>query len=403
MKIIQLLLTALLLSAPAWANVPNATPLFNQYTCNSATTQFPYGFPITASSDMTAYLTDTSGNTTQLSTSVFSVDTTNVWVNYPLVGSPCPNNYLVTLRPSTPQTQTTTYGARTPFTATAVGASFDKLTLISQQLQGQINRTFLQPANVTSQVTFPSSSPGNYIGWNGSGVLANIPSPSNAAVWSLSGANAVYNLGNVSTSGTLTASTSGSSFVSNVGIGSTSPGQALDVQGTIRATNFSGPLTGNITGNASGTSATVTTAVQPAITSVGTLTSLLVSGNVGIGSASPGQVLDINGTIRAKGFSGPLVGSTTAFNTGTIYQAATDGYITHVFATGTNPTTINLYSDSSATPSTVVDYLVSHDTGGQVTFKMSVLIKKGNYYEIVISAGSISSTNVGPNFIAIGS
>jgi hypothetical protein len=36
----------------------------------------------------------------------------------------------------------------------------------------------------------------------------------------------------------------------------------------------------NITGNASGTAATVTTAAQPAITSVGTLTSLTVSGQI---------------------------------------------------------------------------------------------------------------------------
>lgn len=296
MKIIQALLTVLLLSTPAWANVPNATPLFNQYTCNSSTTQFPYSFQITASSDMTAYLTDTSGNTTQLSSGVFSVDTTNLWVNYPLMGSPCATNYVLTLRPSTPQTQTTTYGARTPFTATAVGASFDKLTLISQQLQGQINRTFLQPANVTTQVTFPGSSPGSLIGWNGSGVLTNVSNPSAVAQWTLSGANISYNTGNVSTTNTFTAGTL--------------------TDGT--ATLTGGVLTGSVTGNLTGT---VQTAAQPNVTSLGTLTSLLTSGNVGIGTATvpaerlgvfggnvgvgtstPGQALDVVGTIRATGW-----------------------------------------------------------------------------------------------------
>jgi hypothetical protein len=43
-------------------------------------------------------------------------------------------------------------------------------------------------------------------------------------------------------------------------------------------------LTGNVTGNVSGTAATVTGAAQPAITSVGTLTSLAVSGDVLINS-----------------------------------------------------------------------------------------------------------------------
>ena len=51
--------------------------------------------------------------------------------------------------------------------------------------------------------------------------------------------------------------------------------------GTITGT-FSGNLTGNVTGNTSGTAATVTGASQSAITSVGTLTGLTVSGDVSI-------------------------------------------------------------------------------------------------------------------------
>ena len=54
--------------------------------------------------------------------------------------------------------------------------------------------------------------------------------------------------------------------------------------GTLTATAFAGPLTGNVTGNASGTAATVTGAAQSAITSVGTLTSLDVTGAVTAGS-----------------------------------------------------------------------------------------------------------------------
>ena len=48
--------------------------------------------------------------------------------------------------------------------------------------------------------------------------------------------------------------------------------------GTLTATAFAGPLTGNVTGNASGSALTVTQAAQSAITSVGTLTALTVSG-----------------------------------------------------------------------------------------------------------------------------
>ena len=49
--------------------------------------------------------------------------------------------------------------------------------------------------------------------------------------------------------------------------------------GTITGT-FSGNITGNVTGNCSGSAATVTGAAQSAITSVGTLTGLTVSGNI---------------------------------------------------------------------------------------------------------------------------
>lgn len=55
--------------------------------------------------------------------------------------------------------------------------------------------------------------------------------------------------------------------------------------GTITAT-LTGNVTGNVTGNASGTAATVTGAAQSAITSVGTLTGLTVSGTSNLGDVT---------------------------------------------------------------------------------------------------------------------
>ena len=52
------------------------------------------------------------------------------------------------------------------------------------------------------------------------------------------------------------------------------------------AGTFDDGITGNLTGNASGTAATVTGAAQTAITSVGTLTGLTTSGNIGLGTAT---------------------------------------------------------------------------------------------------------------------
>ena len=87
---------------------------------------------------------------------------------------------------------------------------------------------------------------------------------------------------------------------SSITIGSTST--ALGATSTtiagltsVTSTTFVGALTGNVTGNTSGTAATVTTAAQPAITSVGTLTTLTVSGATATGA------LTVTGAVTATG------------------------------------------------------------------------------------------------------
>ena len=75
---------------------------------------------------------------------------------------------------------------------------------------------------------------------------------------------------------------------SRVGIGTATPSTLLDVNGTATATTFVGALTGNVTGNVSGTAATVTGAAQTNITSVGTLTSLSVGAITSTGNLGIG-------------------------------------------------------------------------------------------------------------------
>lgn len=72
-----------------------------------------------------------------------------------------------------------------------------------------------------------------------------------------------------------------------VGIGSTNPGQKLDVQGTIRAFSIQATGTGDSYINSSG-------------------------GNVGIGNAAPGVLLDVSGTTRVTAFT--LTGNNAAAN-----------------------------------------------------------------------------------------
>ena len=65
--------------------------------------------------------------------------------------------------------------------------------------------------------------------------------------------------------------------------------------GTLTATAFAGPITGNVTGNASGTALTVTQAAQCAITSLGTLTGLTLSGDATLtGAATDVDLIDNN-------------------------------------------------------------------------------------------------------------
>ena len=96
---------------------------------------------------------------------------------------------------------------------------------------------------------------------------------------------------------------------------------ALGVTGTVTAGGFSGPLTGNVTGDASGTAATVTGAAQTAITSVGTLTGLdLTSGNKTIFSTVGNNTLTIGASTTTVNIAGDLTvsGDSTTVNTATL-------------------------------------------------------------------------------------
>ena len=71
-----------------------------------------------------------------------------------------------------------------------------------------------------------------------------------------------------------------------------STGNLSVTTGTLVA-NLEGNVTGNLTGNVTGS---ILTAAQTNITSVGTLSSLNVSGSVGIGTTSPSTKLEIDGS-----------------------------------------------------------------------------------------------------------
>ena len=171
-KPIFIFLMLLMMATAAFAVVNSATPLKDVYSGNDSTTQWPYNFPISATSDIHVYVTDSDGVETEI-LSNFSVDPTNLWVVYPVTGSALATGNTITLLPRTPQTQTLALGPRSPFVATAIGAALDKNVMLVQQLQEQVNRSVKLPITEDAAPYFPSPQVGYSLVWDASGNFVN--------------------------------------------------------------------------------------------------------------------------------------------------------------------------------------------------------------------------------------
>jgi hypothetical protein len=143
---------------------------------------------------------------------------------------------------------------------------------------------------------------------------------------------------NITSVGTLTSlGVSGNATAGNLGVSSNITAANITANTGVFTGNGSGlsAIAGaNVSGTVSSatTAGTVTTAAQPNITSVGTLTSLTVSGNtnidsgtlfvdsvnnrVGIGNTSPGQALTVAGTIESTTGGVKFPDSTTQTSAG---------------------------------------------------------------------------------------
>lgn len=233
---IMLALSLLAFITPSHA-VVSSTINQNEYACNSSNTAWNYTFPIILSTDIQVYTIDSMGNATQ-QTSNFSINTFTQTVTYPVTGSPCATGNSLLLERIEPFTQLVAASNQGPAPSPVVMTMSDKLTMLAQQLN---NNNVQSSPGTAGNVVLPAYSAGSLLAWSSTlNQLANVSNPSILAQWTLSGADISYNTGNVSTINTFTAKnilstgSTASSFVGNVGIGSVTPGSLLDVQGTTR-------------------------------------------------------------------------------------------------------------------------------------------------------------------------
>ena len=250
------------------------------------------------------------------------------------------------------------------------------------------------PAGNYTAVCQPNISQSAFVYWsvpvgNGSGTSAFDSYNNDNGVWSDDGAGYNWNY-------TITgfAGETATPFVitnqGNVGAGSTNPGTRLDVNGTVRTVGFTMPtgasntyvLTSDSSGNSSwqpasgganpGGSATQLQYQVNGTTFGGVSGTSVVSGNIGVGSANPGQVLDVTGTVRStnfvgKGFSASqIVGTDASQNLVTLTTATYPSLMELSYVKGvTSAIQTQLNSKGSGTVTSVATD--STLTGGTIT------------------------------------
>jgi hypothetical protein len=121
------------------------------YAGSGNTRLWPYTFPIIDATDIKIYLTSPTGEISEVAEN-YSIDTDDQAVTYPTVESELPMlpvGWEITLLRSVPITQETDYQNQGDFNAEGLEGALDKVTMIVQQQQEQLDRSVKYPVNET--------------------------------------------------------------------------------------------------------------------------------------------------------------------------------------------------------------------------------------------------------------
>ena len=231
-----------------------------------------------------------------------------------------------------------------------------------------------------TNVTITGGTVGYLLTTDGNGILQWSPPGSGAAI-----SNGSSNVNIATSNGNITAGVGGVANV--VTISST----GLTVAGNITATNFVGNFSGNASNaNFANTAGTVTASAQPNITSVGTLVSLEVSGNITANAVKTNQLLYANGDPYQ--FTTNAAGSNTQvqFNNNNAFSASAN----FTFNTGTNTLSVTNITANGAGLSSLTGANV---TGAVPYANVANSVAVAN----VVGIGNIATTNYDGNALNV--
>jgi hypothetical protein len=223
-------------------------------------------------------------------------------------------------------------------------------------------------------------------GTNGN-VTVSVAGTSNVAVFATSGANITGVLGvtgNI-TGGNVSGATGAFTTVTGNGRALTSLNATNMDTGTLPAARLSGTYTITVSGSAT-TAGTVTTAAQPNITSVGTLSSLSVSGNATSGNITTAGLVNA-GTLQTTGTA--IIGGNLVVNGNTTSVNIDDLHIQDpVIGLGRGPNNAPLTVNDGKARGTQLWY---YDTSGAA--ERSAFVGYNNQTGKLLAAANVSISN----------